>query len=138
MAGIYLRSKTWWVKYSVGGRKVQKSLKTNNKRAALAKLKEIEYKQVQGALRLPSRNSVDEILRDFSEHLLAKRKKKSAETDIGRLKRFFGDVHNVFKILQGLSCIHPSGPSNGTCILNHRAFLDKDLLFLLTRLCQKC
>jgi site-specific recombinase XerD len=89
MASVYRRGRTWWLKYCVGSRTVRESLHTENRRVAVARLTQTEYNKVQGMLRLPTRTDATAILQEYSEHLRANRKKKSAETEIGRLRRFF-------------------------------------------------
>ena len=42
MASIFRRGRTWWVHYLVGGKSVQRSLKTTCERTALDKKKKLD------------------------------------------------------------------------------------------------
>ncbi len=89
MATVHRRGKTWWVDYRVRGKRVQRSLHTTNGKVARDKLKEIEYQLATKRLGLPSKTPVRELLADYCSHMRAHRKHKSAESDIGRLRKFF-------------------------------------------------
>ena len=91
MASIFRRSSSsiWYIKYSVNGKRVQRSLGTTDRKLAESKRKEIEYLRATQRLHLPSRTPLKPLLESFFDHLRATRKKKSADTDIGRLGIFF-------------------------------------------------
>jgi integrase len=89
VASIFKRGQAWWIKYYVGGRPVQRSLGTTDRNLAQAKKKEIEYLAAARRLSVPSRTPLEPLLETYVEHLRVTRKKKSAQTDIGRLNTFF-------------------------------------------------
>ena len=92
MASVYRRGKMWWLCYRSGGKLVRKSLGTTNAKIAKDKLKETEYLLATKRLGLPSKTPLAEILSDYYAHMRAYKKKKSAESDISRLRIFFREV----------------------------------------------
>lgn len=90
MAGIYLRGKTWWVRYRVGGQNIQKSLGTSNKREAEALKKKYEAAKVSNLLQTESRTPIRDVLDSLAIHWRMNRPHKSAENDLSRLRRIFG------------------------------------------------
>ena len=55
MAHIYRRRKQFWVCYYVNGKKIQKSLGTDNERIARDKKRKVEYQLSIGDLQITSR-----------------------------------------------------------------------------------
>jgi hypothetical protein len=78
--------------YRASGKLVRKSLGTTNAKIAKDKLKETEYLLATKRLGLPSKTPLEEILSDYYAHMRAHKEKKSAESDISRLRIFFRDV----------------------------------------------
>ena len=62
MACLYKRKKTYWISYYLEGRLVQKSLRTNNERVAIAKKRRIEYELALGDLHAASKLPLPAIL----------------------------------------------------------------------------
>jgi len=89
VASVFRRGRIWWVKYYAGGKAVQQSLHTDNRKLARDKKKEIEYRLATQQLGLPSKTDTRELLAEYYAHMRAHRTHKSAETDIGRLRYVF-------------------------------------------------
>ncbi len=69
MATLYQRGKTWWLDYRVGGRRVQRSLKTSQQKVAEDALKLIEGDLVRGDLGIAVRDTpLDKAIERFIEH----------------------------------------------------------------------
>ena len=86
MAHIYKRRKQFWICYYVHGRRVQKSLHTDNERIAKDKKLKIEYQLSIGELHLASRLPLPATLEDFCRYLKTTRTHKSYKNDISRLR----------------------------------------------------
>ncbi|MFB3893970.1 MAG: tyrosine-type recombinase/integrase [Phycisphaerae bacterium] len=97
MACLYKRRRKYWVSYMLGGRLVQKSLKTDNERIAKDKLKQIEYELSVGELYGITRLPLPMILEGFCRHLMATRTYKSWKNDLSRLRVLFGPVCEPLK-----------------------------------------
>ncbi len=97
MAHIYKRRKQFWVCYYVNGKKIQKSLATDNERIARDKKKKIEYQLAIGDLQITSRLPLLNVLEDFCKYLEITRTYKSYKNDISRLRIFFGPICEALK-----------------------------------------
>lgn len=84
MATLYQRGKTWWVDYRTGGRRVQRSLKTSQKRVAEEALKVIDGDLVRGKLGIVTR---DLALEDAVQRFLADRQVRVVNRWQVRLKQ---------------------------------------------------
>src|SRR5690242_18033007 len=103
MASIYLRGKTWWIRYSPSPseRPVQQSLKTRDKSVAKYKKNEIENRLAKGDNPLPDKtNSVTDALKLYAEDSKHRKTAKTIMDDENRLKAFFvaADIHRVSQI----------------------------------------
>lgn len=90
MATTYLRGKTWWISYSVGRKRIQRSLKTTNAREAEEYRKQYSAAETINLLPEPSSTPIGPFLQDLCEYWRKTRKGKGAASDIGRLRQFFG------------------------------------------------
>ena len=90
MASIYKRGKTWWVHYYVNGKSVDRSLRTRNERVARDWKKKLEAADVVGQLDEPSSTSIEVVVEDYCQYLVATRPRKSAKNDSSNLRAFFG------------------------------------------------
>ena len=97
MAHIYRRRKQFWICYYVNGKKIQKSLGTDNERIARDKKKKIEYQLSIGDLHITSRLPLTNTLDDFCKYLKMTRTHKSYKNDISRLRIFFGPICEALK-----------------------------------------
>jgi hypothetical protein len=97
MAHIYKRRKQFWICYYVHGKKIQKSLATDNERIARDKKRKIEYQLSIGDLQITSRLPLINILEDFCKYLQITRTRKSYKNDISRLRIFFGPICEALK-----------------------------------------
>jgi len=98
MATIYLRGKTWWISYSVGRKRIQRSLKTTNAREAEEYRKQYSAAETINLLPEPSSTPIGPFLHDLCEYWRKTRKGKGAASDIGRLRQFFGPVARPWSI----------------------------------------
>jgi len=92
MSSSYKRGKVWWIKYHLGGTRIQQSLHTTNERIAKAKKSQFEYKLATGGLVLPSETSIREFLEGYCQYLKTIRSRKSYKNDISYLRTFFGSI----------------------------------------------
>jgi len=92
MAYLYQRKQTYWIGYYLEGKLVQKSLRTNNERVAVAKKRQIEYELALGDLHVASKLPLPAIVQAFCQHLVATRTFKSCKNDLSRLRVFFGPI----------------------------------------------
>jgi len=92
MACLYQRKHTYWISYYLEGKLVQKSLRTRNERAAIAKKRQIEYQLALGDLHAASKLALPAILQAFCQYLVASRTHKSCRNDLSRLRVFFGPL----------------------------------------------
>ena len=90
MASLFQRGKTWWITYRIDGKRVRRSLDTDNERVARDRLKYVEGLHHIGELDAPSRTDIPTFLESYCRHLLASGRPKGARTDISRLRNFFG------------------------------------------------
>ena len=97
MAHLYKRGRQYWISYYLEGKLVQKSLKTNQERVALAKQKRLEYELSLGDLHIATKLSLPVVLEVFCKHLKANRTRKSWKNDVSRLRVFFGPVCESLK-----------------------------------------
>jgi hypothetical protein len=109
MASIFLRRKCYWVKYRVNGKSYRETLQTRNKKIAKTKLKEFLRRELAQEIPAePQKIELQPFLERYFIRLRSRRKKKSAESDINRLKIFFEAVH--VRYLQQLP--------GGICLVN--------------------
>ena len=94
MATPYKRkgSKPYWADIWYGGKKRSISLRTDNLGVARSMLHQKLAVLREGGLQLPTRTPTGEILEKFVQHLRANGRLKSAQTDVYRLREFFGGV----------------------------------------------
>ena len=97
MASIYQRRKTWWIKYSTNGVRVQESLHTANERIARSRLHQVEYLLETRGLVRPSETPLAEFLEDFCSHIRSIRTYNSYRKDISYLRIFFGPICESLK-----------------------------------------
>lgn len=92
MASIYRRGKgnIWWIKYYVGGKAVQRSLRTQNAREAEKIRKQYSAAETVNLLPEPSNTPIGPFLQALCEYWKKTRKGKGATSDISRLRQFFG------------------------------------------------
>lgn len=90
MGSLRKRGRVWWVRYYVGGRLFERTLKTRRKDEALRALKELGGREVRGELAPPTRAPVRLFLDEYSARLRLRSSEKAWKTDVGRLKGFFG------------------------------------------------
>ena len=93
MAGIYLREKTYYALYYIGGKKHRKSLETDDLRIAKAKLRDIESAIDSGSdTPFPTKTPIPEVLESFIGYMRSYRDAKSVNRDISPLRIMFGEV----------------------------------------------
>ena len=94
MAGLKKRGRIWWVRFyvNVNGKRIEKSLGTEDPRDARRQAKTIEARQTLGIQEPPSGLSAERALAAYFQHLDAVRCRKSARSDKSRLRRFFSEV----------------------------------------------
>lgn len=90
MASIYQRNGTYWISYSVGGRRVQRSLKTRNRRIAEQKKEQLDALKKLNLLPEATRTPVTETLQAYCEYIVATQSAKGAKNDRSYLRQFFG------------------------------------------------
>jgi len=69
MAHLYRRRRQFWICYYVNGKKIQKSLATDNERIARDKKRKIEYQLSIGDLHVASKLPLPIVLEDFCKYL---------------------------------------------------------------------
>jgi len=89
MASIYKRGQIWWVKYSVDGRVVRKSLKTKAIATARGKLKKIQAKLDLGLLGATGEALVADVQKEFLEHQERIRMPSTVNAQRRQLTAFF-------------------------------------------------
>jgi integrase len=89
MASLRRRWNTWHIRYYSGGKLRERSLGIREKSEALLELRRYHQSVAAGPGEPPPGIPIGQFLREYLSHMLAHRKKKSAMTDIGRLRRFF-------------------------------------------------
>ena len=94
MASLFKQKKStnWWIKYTVNGETIRRSLGTSNTKLAKEILYEYQYKESRGLLGTTSRLLVEEALPEYIRFKAATKTKKSADSDAGRLRRFFTET----------------------------------------------
>jgi integrase len=97
MAYLYKRRKQYWACYYVDGRKIQKSLNTDNERIARDKKRKIEYELSIGDLHIASKLPLTMVLEAFCNYVRNKLTFKSYKNDICRLRTFFGPICESLK-----------------------------------------
>ena len=97
MAHLYRRRRQFWICYYVNGKKIQKSLATDNERIARDKKRKIEYQLSIGDLHVASKLPLPIVLEDFCKYLEITRTYKSYKNDISRLRVFFGPICESLK-----------------------------------------
>ena len=90
MASIYLRGKNWWITYRIGGRNIAHSLGTKNARVAEELKSKYAALKTNGLIPEPSKTLIVPFLQTLCQQWRRERKRKGADTDIGRLRGFFG------------------------------------------------
>ena len=98
MASIYKRQRAYWVSYMVGGRNVCRSLGTANAREAEELKRKYEALNANGLLPQPSNTPIGPFLQSLCAFWRQTRGGKSAENDIGRLRRIFGPCCEALKL----------------------------------------
>ncbi len=89
MASLRRRGRVWWIRYYVGRKLIEKSLRTPRKDEALRQLKEHAARDVLGELRTPSRTPVDTFLETFIARIKRRSPYKAGKIDEGRIRGFF-------------------------------------------------
>jgi integrase len=97
MASIYKRRRMWWIKYYVGGKPIQRSLRTQNAREAETICKQYDAAETVKLLAEPSNTPIRPFLQDLCECWKKTRTGKGATNDISRLRLFFGPVCPALK-----------------------------------------
>ncbi len=69
VASLYRRRKKFWISFYLDGQLVQKSLKTDNERIALAKKKQLEYELSIGDLHQVSQLQLATMVEAFCQHV---------------------------------------------------------------------
>lgn len=92
MASLYKRGETYWIAYTVSGKRVLRSLHTPNERIARDTKKQIEYELMTGDLQTESRLELPFIVEEFCRHLRARSPHKARGNDISKLRCFFGPI----------------------------------------------
>ena len=92
MASTYKRGQIWWIKYYVGGKAVQHSLRIKNGREAKKICDQYSAAEKVGLLNKRSSTPIGPFLQDLCEYWRRSRKAKGAANDISRLRQFFGPV----------------------------------------------
>jgi len=98
MAAIYKRGKIWWVKFGLSGVRIQQSLNTADKRVALARKHQIQYKLATTGLELPSKTDLDRFLQAYCDYLRNSLTYVSYKRDISYLRGFFGQRCQALKL----------------------------------------
>lgn len=89
MASLKKRGRIWWIRYYVGPKLLEKSLKTRRKDEAVRALKELNGREARGELAAPSRIPVPVFLEEYGARLKLRSPEKAWKIDMGRLKSFF-------------------------------------------------
>ena len=89
MAHLYKRGCKFWINYYLTGKLVQKSLKTQNERVALAKKKRIEYELALGDLHVASKTPLSAILETEDAQKLRQHPRPVSHINHGLAKEFF-------------------------------------------------
>jgi integrase len=92
MASLYKRGRMYWISFRINGKLVQRSLKTDNYRAAKQKVQKIEYELAIGDLRQTSRTPLADVIESFCRYLQTTRPAKSCYNVYNRLRAIFGPV----------------------------------------------
>lgn len=89
MASIFLRKKTWWIQYSIAGRRIQHSLKVRDKRKAahLKRIKEIEIEEGTAGVS-SSTKRVDEFFQEYCNHIKVRKKLETCKHEMTHLILF--------------------------------------------------
>ena len=98
MAHLYKRRRQFWICYYINGKKIQKSLATDNERIARDKKRKIEYELSIGDLHVTSKLPLPIVLENFCKYLKISRTYKSYKNDISRLRIFFGPICESLRI----------------------------------------
>jgi len=86
MACLYKRKGRYWIAYRVGGRRIQKSLRTTNAGIAREKKRKIEYELAVGDLQMASKLPLPAILEAFCSYLETTTTRKSYKNEVIRLR----------------------------------------------------
>jgi integrase len=93
MASLYKRGKVYWLKYYVGGKRKETSLRTDSYQIAREKQRRFESNQARGIDNpLPTRTPIAQVVQKYVEHIRTTKTAKSAQTDVYYLREAFGAV----------------------------------------------
>ncbi len=91
MASLYKRGNVYWIRYSVNGKRTERSLRTKVLQIAKEKVRRFESAQAQGEDNpLPTRTPIGEIVAAYVQHIRTHKTPKSAQTDVYYLRELFG------------------------------------------------
>ncbi len=93
MASLYKRGRVWWLEYvQQNGERVQKSLKTRDKKTAEFKQKETEVGLTKGTLVHLKKSPFDEVLTEYEQYCTATKTRSTVQRDKSVLKQFLAQV----------------------------------------------
>lgn len=99
MASLYKRNKTYWVKFYVGKKRKERSLRTDSYQVAREKIRQLESELAQGNNNpLPTRTPIEDVVTNYVQHIRTHKTPKSAQTDIYYLREAFGPICDALKI----------------------------------------
>ena len=91
MAHLFKRGKRYYIKYYVGGKQKEKSLRTDSYQVARELQRRCESELAQGGEHpLPTRTPIPGVLHAYVDHIRAIKTPKSAQTDVYYLREAFG------------------------------------------------
>ena len=90
MASIFKRGSVWWIHYYVGGKPVNRSLRTTEQRVALDKKQRLEAFEITDQLAAPSNTPIRACVQSFCDYLGRTQTHKGYKNDVSYLRGFFG------------------------------------------------
>lgn len=93
MAHLFKRGRIYYLKYYLGGKQKELSLRTSSLQIAKEKKRRFESAQATGADNpLPTRTPISQVLQAYVDHIRTVKTPKSAQTEVYYLREMFGPV----------------------------------------------
>lgn len=99
MASIYKRGRIYWIKFYVGKKRKEQSLRTDSYQVAREKQRQFETQIAQGIDNpLPTRTPIADVVTAYVQHIRTIKTPKSAQTDVYYLRESFGPICDGLRV----------------------------------------
>lgn len=89
MSCIWPRKNTYWISYTINGKRIQRSLKVKDRKLAEFKQKQIDIELEQGRVQAPSNKSIEEFKQEYEAYAKTRKSIKYFKIERYCLKQFF-------------------------------------------------